>query len=232
MVVNAGDRFGRLEVLSVDIEREQEPKNKKHARRFVMCQCECGNIVSVRVDMLTSKSRPTRSCGCLQREIISTYINEHPPKTKYGDSRERLHNIWYLMNDRCFNEKSPAYKNYGGRGIKVSSEWANGIDGYFRFKQWALENGYASTLTIDRIDNDGNYSPSNCRWISMAEQASNTRRNAYIEWDGRRKTITQWARELGVEMKTLHNRLVRLGWPVERAMTQPYRKSSKSQQHA
>ena len=140
---------------------------------------------------------------------------------KYGDSRERIHNIWYLMKYRCENPSSPAYKNYGGRGIKVCEEWAEEYDGYFRFKQWSLEHGYTEELTIDRIDNDGDYSPDNCRWVGVAEQANNKRTNIMIEYDGKIQTLSQWSRKLGISMKNLHNRIYRLGWSVERAFTTP-----------
>ena len=219
-----GQRFGRLVVLGRTEDKIVCYNGKKYRRRMVECQCDCGNIVSVRYDMLTDKKRPTRSCGCLQRDITAERLrNTH--NVIYGDSRERIHNIWYLIIERCNNPDNSAYHNYGGRGIKVCPEWDDGIKGYFRFKEWSLNNGYAKDLSIDRIDNDKGYSPDNCRWATVSEQANNKRNNVILEFNGRSMTLSQWAREIGMPMKVLHARIIRYGWDVERALTQPVRKS-------
>lgn len=124
------------------------------------CMCSCGNIITVNHGNLQSGN--TKSCG-------------HNHRT--GVSKDRLHHIWVLMNDRCTNKRSAAYKNYGGRGIFVCEEWAND---YSSFKDWSLNNGYSRSLTIDRIDVNRGYCPDNCRWATPKEQANNTRRNTYI----------------------------------------------------
>lgn len=217
-----GETVGRLTIID-----RGEDKFSKHGTRRVywVCQCECGNIKTIRADQLDGKH--TMSCGCLQREKSAEYNSTRERKVIYGDSRERIHNIWYLIKYRCEDETSPTYRHYGGRGIKMCQEWSDGIDGYWKFKTWSLDNGYADNLTIDRIDNDGCYSPENCRWVDHSVQGNNKRNNIILEYDGREQTLSQWARELGVPMKSLHRRIRGLGWDVERAFTQPYRNQNR-----
>jgi TnpA family transposase len=103
------------------------------------------------------------------------------------------------MKQRCGNKNNRWYKDYGGRGIKIYPEWT---DNYLTFRDWALSNGYADNLTIDRIDNNGNYEPSNCRWADKETQSSNQRRNIYLTYNNETKTVTQWAKEFGVSIST------------------------------
>ena len=212
-----GRKFGRLTVLS----RSDFTGHGKTPKVYYNCLCDCGNTTVSRSDQL--KNGEAKSCGCYWREKASAYMKEHPPQPRYGDSRERIHNIWYLMKYRCEDPTSPAYNNYGGRGIKVCEEWGNGDAGYFAFKQWAMDNGYSENLTIDRIDNDGDYSPENCRWVDVYEQANNKRNNHYIEYNGETHTLKQWSDIVGIPYKTLHNRVKSLGWDFQRAITQPVR---------
>lgn len=221
--VHIGDVFGRLTIIASGQDREYKRNNKIYFRRTWLCLCECGNRVEVREDALLLNNKPTRSCGCFQKDSASMYMITHPPKSRHGDSRDRLHNIWYLMLYRCNNISSRSYPNYGGRGITVCDQWSCGDMGYFAFKEWALSNGYADNLTIDRIDNDGSYSPDNCRWVSNYTQANNKRSNIVIEFDGRSLTLSQWAKELGMPMKALYARLNQHGWSVDRAFEQPLR---------
>lgn len=219
-----GKKFGRLTVIEqMEDIINVDSKGRTHRRKMVKCLCDCGNETIVRYDVLLGTRHHTRSCGCLQRERASQAL-KGLNKPVYGDSRERLHNIWYLIIDRCRNPESPCYDRYGGRGIDICDEWADGIDGYFRFKEWALANGYSKDLSVDRINNNSGYSPENCRWATREEQGNNKCNNRMIEHDGKTMTISQWARELGVPMKNLHNRIVNLGWDIDRAFTQPYRK--------
>lgn len=219
-----GEKIGRLTIIRRADDRFD---SRGKSRIYWLCECECGTIKEVRGDSLNGNH--TVSCGCFHKDQVSkAHIETRASQNTYGESRERIHNIWYLMKYRCEDPTSPAYHNYGGRGIKLCEEWADEVQGYFRFKEWALNNGYDETLTIDRIDNNGNYSPENCRWADDYIQRNNRRNNIQIEYGGRVQTLSQWARELGVPMKNLHNRIRVLGWDVERAFTQPYRKSNRN----
>jgi len=130
-----------------------------------VCKCKCGNVISVDVNNL--RMGHTQSCGCLSKT--------HPNATKHNlyHRYKRLYNIWTNMKQRCTNPNNSDFKNYGGRGIEVCNEWR---DSFENFCLWALDNGYGSDLTIDRIDNNGNYEPSNCRWVTMLIQRHNQRR--------------------------------------------------------
>ena len=153
----SGQRFGRLIALS-------NTGKKCGAHLIWLCKCDCGKLVEVLGDNLRSGN--TKSCGCLRKEIV----------TIHGDSRIRLYYIWHSMKARCYNSNNNNYKYYGERGIKVCKEWKNN---YMMFKNWALANGYKEGLTIDRIDNDGNYCPENCRWLTKSE---NSRNGAFKRW--------------------------------------------------
>lgn len=120
---------------------------------------------------------------------------------------ERLYIIWRAMRERCRREKNKRYKNYGGRGIRVCEEWND----YITFKKWALANGYNDGLTIDRIDNDGNYEPSNCRWVDRASQANNKSNNHLITHNGETHTAMEWSRITGIPYRTILSRINRDG---------------------
>lgn len=124
-------------------------------------------------------------------------------RTRNGESATRLCRIWAYMKSRCSSPLNKDYKYYGGKGVKVCEEWKD----YEAFKKWALENGYAENLTIDRIDTNGNYEPSNCRWVSRKVQANNTTRNHYVTHNGITKTISEWSQETGVSLRTIYYRI-------------------------
>ena len=130
--------------------------------------------------------------------------------------RPRLMSIHNNMMQRCGNPNNTVYKNYGARGISVCNEWRS----YKNFRDWALANGYAESLTIDRIDTNGNYEPSNCRWASRKKQANNRITNKIIEWNGQSRTLAEWSDELGVSQKTLWARINNPKWTIERALTE------------
>lgn len=174
--------------------------------QFVLCKCDCGNITKVRVEHL--RSGHTKSCGCYQRTQTSKAHKTH------GREPKRLYSIWANMKTRCLNKNTETYERYGGRGITICDEWLS----FENFRNWAITNGYSDDLTIDRIDNDGNYEPSNCRWATDYEQRNNTRRNHFLEYKGERKTIRQWSDDVGISCKVISDRVNRYGWTVEEAL--------------
>lgn len=141
-------------------------------------------------------------------------------KTTHGKRHTRIYKTWTDMKSRCLNPNRPKYKRYGGRGITICEEWLNSFEAFY---DWAMANGYREDLTIDRIDNDGNYEPSNCRWITLAEQAANKSTNHFITHEGMTFTIAEWARRINVRREVLKDRICRYGWSPERALTTPVR---------
>lgn len=187
-----GQRFGRLTVLC-RAQHEREPSGK--SRVYWTCQCDCGNIATVCTDNLVSGRQV--SCGCYMRAV------NHDLRTTHGETDTRLYNIWLAMKRRCDTPSLKAYPDYGGRGITVCDEWVNS---YESFRDWSLANGYNEKLSIDRINNNGNYEPDNCRWVDCVAQANNRRSNVILEFNGESHNITEWARILGKNPKTLYSR--------------------------
>lgn len=136
----------------------------------------------------------------------------------HGESGTRLNNIWYAMKARCYYPKRQEYEHYGGKGVTVCEDWRTD---YTKFRDWALANGYADNLTLDRIDVNGNYEPSNCRWSTRKTQANNTTKNVVLEYEGQQYTLTELSELCGIEMPTFWARIKRLGWSVEKAVNTP-----------
>lgn len=176
-----GKKFGYLTVLE-----KQKNDDKKHS--YWLCRCDCGNIVVRRSDLL--KDPRYKSCGCYNR---SKRIG-----LKHGKSRTKLYHVWAGMKNRCESENNRASKWYHDKGIKVCKEWMT----FEPFYKWATSNGYEPGLTIDRIDVNGNYEPSNCRWLTIQEQSFNTSRNIRLTHDGHTFCLQQWAKMLGVNKNT------------------------------
>ena len=202
-----GQQYGRLTVIGY------AGSDKQHNAQW-RCRCECGEIVIVRAFEL--KRGHTASCGCFSRERTRTRLTSH------GGKGTRLYRIWEQMKARCNNQTTKQYKDYGGRGITVCAEWANNFEA---FRDWALANGYRDDLTLDRKENDGPYSPDNCRWATRKDQQNNKRNNHMITFKGETRTLTQWAELTGIPRTTLWDRLVR-GWSIERALTARSKKRS------
>ena len=133
----------------------------------------------------------------------------------HGETHTRLYNIWANMKARCRNERNPEYKRYGERNIKICEDWLT----YSNFRQWAISNGYNEKLSIDRIDNNGDYCPENCRWTTPKEQANNTRKTRFITIGDKTHSVSEWSRILGIKQSTLNMRLNKYGWSEEKALT-------------
>ena len=184
-----GRRYGRLTVISLD------HLNKKKAT-YWLCKCDCGKQKVISRSGLTSGD--IISCGCYKKEHNKEF------GLKHGLSNSKLYSTWSGIVQRCTNKNASNYKRYGGRGIKICDEWKNSFQCFY---DWAVSSGYSDELTIDRINVNGNYEPSNCRWVSMSVQANNTRRNHYFEYNGVVHTIAQWSRILNVNHETLRYRI-------------------------
>lgn len=192
-----GKTFGRLTV----IRYAGKAKNQK---ALWECECSCGNrIIAQGVNL---RNGNTSSCGCLHKEKFNGY--------KHGLKHTKLYNIWGAMKARCLNPHTKSYKNYGGRGITICEEWINDFKCFY---DWAISNGYEENLSIDRIDVNGNYEPSNCRWVDAETQANNTRTNRKIEYNGKILTIAQWEKATGLP---IWNRL-NSGWTLEECFERP-----------
>ena len=196
-----GTRFGRLVVV--------EAAKTVQKVKMSLCKCDCGSIVSVRNCHLLSGH--TRSCGCLAREA--------KPKNPNKMSGTPLYKVWDGMKYRCYSPNAPQYHNYGSRGITMCDEWHKS---YRAFRDWAISNGYQPGLSLDRIDNDGNYEPSNCRWTDSVEQGRNRRTNIIIEYKGEKKTVAEWAEYTGLYYTTILERY-RKGWTPEEIIETPKR---------
>ena len=128
---------------------------------------------------------------------------------------EPIYAIWQSMKTRCLCKSNKRYKDYGGRGIIICQEWLI----FQEFRKWSMENGYKKGLSLDRIDNNGNYCPENCRWTDYMTQANNKRTNKIIEYKGIKLTEAQWAEKLGIKLGTLSSRINKLHWPLDMALS-------------
>lgn len=190
-----GQKIGRLTIL----DEYQKYVNNRN-RRYLLCKCDCGNIVEVRKDCIGVGSRKTNSCGCQKKEKAAINVTKNH---KHKQSGTRLYYIWQGMKTRCYNKNSNCYERYGGRGIKVCNEWLNDFQAFY---DWAMENGYKNGLTIDRINNDGDYEPKNCRWTGSIEQCRNRRSNITVNYQGRNVTLIELSEILGIPYTTIWSR--------------------------
>ena len=192
-------RFGKLVALRFS-------KSDECGTTFWWCRCDCGNEIEVAYNNL--KYGNTKSCGCWHE--------------KHGEVGTRLYKCWQDMKSRCEYTGDWSYHNYGGRGIQVCDEWRNS---YLAFRQWALDNGYTNALTIDRIDVNGNYEPLNCRWTTIKEQQNNKRDNVFVEYNGERLTLREFAKKYtepkGIGYKTLWYRFSVAKWDLDKCINTP-----------
>jgi hypothetical protein len=197
----AGKKFEMLTVIS----RAENTKAGKAAR---LCECDCGKSpIVVGGNIMSGNST---NCGCVRLK------NAEKRLTTHGEFGTRLYAAWANMKRRTTNPNNHNYAYYGGRGISVCADW----ESYEAFRDWAVVNGYQADLELDRIDNDGNYEPSNCRWVPRKKQANNMRKNRVITYNGETHSLSEWAEITGIKRATLSNRINTYGWSVERALTE------------
>lgn len=199
----AGQRFEKLVALGIDEQRVR--KNKKS--QYWKCQCDCGRTTSVATSKLTHGE--IKSCGCMRGN------------KSHNMSDTRPHNIWMGMRSRCNNPNTKNYKYYVGKGITYCERWET-FEGFWE----DMQEGYADHLTIDRIDSNGNYEKSNCRWATAGEQSRNRRNCIHLFFNGETKTVAELCDELGFNKKVLYARL-KSGWSVEKALTTPTQKCNR-----
>lgn len=195
-----GKRYGRLVVL------EYAYTIGKHS--YYRCKCDCGNVVETRRDGLVNGH--TQSCGCANQE----WMHSGKMNRKHGLTNDRAYWVWAKIKSRCYNPNSREYKNYGARGIVMCDEWLSPQV----FIEWCYANGYDANApkgecTLDRIDTDGNYEPSNCRWITNKEQQNNRRDNRVYEHLGIKHTVAEWSEIYHVTYSVMHH------WLVDREKT-------------
>lgn len=204
-----GQRFGRLTVVARSYVRK--------GQLFWTCRCDCGKLCDVQGSSL--RGGRTKSCGCLHDELALHRLQEADYFRLKDKANKKLHGVWTNMRQRCMNPNNPQFHLYGGRGICICKEW----DDYAQFEIWAIESGYAPGLSIDRIDNDGDYCPENCRWATPKIQSNNQRKTTLLTYEGITQPLSFWADEIGVSRETLKSRVKR-GWPMERILGTPTKK--------
>lgn len=189
-----GKKYGRLKVIKwIPL---SERKNKKKAW---LCLCDCGNYIEVETGKL--QTGHTQSCGCLKQEAKNKIGELNKKYEHYGD--KKLYGVYKAMIDRCYNSQNSRYSSYGERGIIICDEWL-GDNGYDNFAKWTLLTRKDDSLTIDRINVNGNYEPSNCRWITNQEQQYNKRTNVMVEYNGEIHPLKFWSKQLNIPYTTLH----------------------------
>lgn len=210
-----GQKFGRWTVLK---EVESVPrKDGKGIKKAWLCKCECGNEKVVIQDQLASGS--SKSCGCLPVDLGKAKAQPNAIRKKY----KRIYKTWLSMRTRCNNPTDQHHKNYHDRGITICEEWNT----FEPFLKWSLENGYADDLTIDRIDVNGNYEPSNCRWATTTEQAWNRTNTRYFTIFGKKYRIDEIAEKFNIKIVTFIARVERYGYTPEEAVTVPVKRSGR-----
>ena len=186
-----GQKFGKITVI-------KRMGSSTDNRATWECICECGTVKTIIGKEL--REGKIISCGCAKKERIGDMRRTH------GKSQKRIYKIWQGVKKRCLNQNFKQFKDYGGRGITVCKEWEDDFQSFYR---WSVRNGYNSLLTIDRIDNNGNYSPDNCRWIARNKQNLNKRTNIKISYDGDVYALVELSKKLGVSRHILRKNIVK-----------------------
>jgi hypothetical protein len=198
-----GKTFGSLLVV-------ERSTNTKHGSARWLCECHCGVRSIVQANNLKS-GNTTRCIQCQARA-----------RNTHGMSRTKIYQCWQDMWARCRNPNDTSYENYGGRGIKVCERWET-------FENFLADMGstYTNGLELDRVDNDVDYKPENCRWVTHSQNNRNKRNNYLVTYEGETCTMAEWSDRLGIKRNTLEARIGRLGWSIDRAFTKPVQKRSK-----
>lgn len=214
--IKIGEKINRLTLLSY------EPKSGKHY--MAKFSCDCGKETITRISRVLSQN--CKSCGCLNKELAKKMCDNglsstHKITVNKKSLEYKLYNVLNSIKTRCFNEKAREYKWYGLRGITICDEWRlNPV----LFIDWAFKNGYKKGLHIDRINNNGNYEPNNCRFVTSKVNMNNTRANVLINYKGESLTLTQASEKYNINLGTLNSRLNRSKWSIEKAIETPLRK--------
>lgn len=195
-----GKTYNRLTIINFTVSKTLSSGGKHH---IVNCQCSCGNFCAVKLNNL--KSNTTKSCGCISKEM--------PNSKKHGLINTSEYDIWQHIKSRCLNSKIPEYKNYGGRGITICSEWLNSFENFIQ------DMGFRPTSahSIERKNNNLGYFKENCRWATAKEQANNRRTTVFITFNNKTQTLSEWCDELNLNYKIIHQRLNRSNWSIEKA---------------
>lgn len=193
-----GKKFGKLTVI--------KRVENICGRSAFLCRCDCGEKLIVKGFLL--KKGITKSCGCLRRKVAKENLDiAHRANQKYKlknfSLNKKIYMAWLNMKNRCCNKNSKNYKNYGGRGIKVCKEWLNDFESFY---EWAINNGCEQGLSIDRINNNGDYTPSNCRWSDMKTQSRNRRTNHLLTINNETHCLIEWSEKLNTSVTTLKNK--------------------------
>ena len=200
-----GQKFGLLTVIELDhpVQKINEKGQKDGILYYYKCLCECGQEKIVNGFYLLGNR--VKSCGCLKHK--GTHFT-------HGLGKPDTFSHWVNMKTRCLNKNNVKYKNYGGRGITICDEWLS----FENFHYWTINNGFNKDLTLERIDVNGNYEPSNCTWITMEQQAKNKRNSKIITYNGLTMNVAEWSKYLGLGRETVRERL-KNGWSIKDALS-------------
>lgn len=204
-----GEKFNSLTAIRFDHRDERKPGGA----HYWLFRCDCGNEVVLRKSSVTSGN--TKHCSECSR------IAQADRATTHGMSKTRLYREWAGIINRCTRPTSSSWDRYGAKGITVCDEWRR----FEPFAEWALANGYSDSLTIDRIDSNGNYEPGNCRWATYYEQSNNQSTTLILNYNGEDLPLSYWAKKYHIKKHTLYDRIYRYGWPVEKALNTPVRRN-------